>query len=158
MIPIGNFGVVVPGKLYRGAQPMDGAFAGLKGGFGINTVIDLREPFGRFDESFDCEALGIAHHNIAIGATGLSFGIEPPTGMQLAQIFDLIADPDNVCFVHCEHGEDRTGAVIAAYRMSVDRWTNAQAMAEAEEFHISPLQVLIRAWISDYRARDYKAA
>jgi protein tyrosine/serine phosphatase len=114
-------------------------------------VIDLREPFGRTDESIDCETLGMAHHNIAIGATELTFGVEPPMEMQIAQIFDLIADPDFVCFVHCKHGEDRTGAVIAAYRMSVDHWTNAQAMAEAEAFHISPLQLLIRAWIRDYK-------
>jgi tyrosine-protein phosphatase SIW14 len=36
--------------------------------------------------------------------------------------------------VHCQHGEDRTGLVIAAYRVRFWGWTKEKAMAEALQF------------------------
>jgi len=143
-----NFGTVVPDKLYRGAQPTDAQFAELKA-LGVEYVIDLREKFGRESEVQACEDAGLVHINVPIGATMVNFGVLPPTGYQVAAVLGLISK--HVCFVHCEHGEDRTGAIIAAYRMSVDKWTNAQALAEAQAFHLNPLQVLIHNWIEDYK-------
>jgi len=32
--------------------------------------------------------------------------------------------------VHCWHGSDRTGTIIAAYRMVIENWTKAQAIEE----------------------------
>jgi protein tyrosine/serine phosphatase len=34
-------------------------------------------------------------------------------------------------YVHCEHGQDRTGLVVAAYRVLHDGWTTDAARAEA---------------------------
>ncbi len=149
-----NFGTVVPGRIYRGAQPVirgaTSQYAELKA-IGVTTIIDLREGWDRGGEANACKSIGLVHVNVPIGIAPLSFGVLPPTGSQIRRILALLNDPLKVCFVHCEHGEDRTGAVIAAYRMTIDHWTNAQAMAEAETFHINPLQVLIKEWIERFR-------
>jgi protein tyrosine/serine phosphatase len=36
--------------------------------------------------------------------------------------------------VHCEHGEDRTGLAIAAWRVRACKWTKEAAMAEALKY------------------------
>jgi protein tyrosine/serine phosphatase len=44
-------------------------------------------------------------------------------------------------FVHCKRGADRTGAVIGAYRIEHDGWTNDRALAEAKALGMSPFQL-----------------
>lgn len=149
-ISITNFDIVFPGKLYRGAQPNADQFAELKE-LSVTTSIDLREPWGREAEEKACNDIGIHHVNIPIGFSPLSFGIEPPTDDELKRIFSITEDPKSVCFIHCEHGADRTGAVVAAYRMSFQGWTNDQALTEAEEFHLNPFQIFIKDWIENFK-------
>lgn len=50
-------------------------------------------------------------------------------------------------FIHCEHGQDRTGLVVAVYRVQHDGWTKEQAEKEMlnHGFHKS-LGGLWRAW------------
>jgi tyrosine-protein phosphatase SIW14 len=43
--------------------------------------------------------------------------------------------------VHCQHGEDRTGLVIAAYRVRYQGWTKETAMEEA-------LKLGYRGWLN----------
>ena len=46
-------------------------------------------------------------------------------------------------YVHCKHGQDRTGYVIAAYRMIVEGWTFEQAYKEC-------LDMGHKAWFYDF--------
>lgn len=154
---ITNFGVVTPGALCRGAQPTAEQFAELKA-IGVTDVIDLREPWGREVETAACMANGIIHTNIPVGFGPLSFGVEPPTDGEIRNILAVIGVPGRISFVHCERGQDRTGAVIAAYRISVDGWTNRQALDEAIAFHISPFQFVIREWIEHYQCSLSKSS
>lgn len=39
---------------------------------------------------------------------------------------------ENSVFVHCKRGADRTGAIIACYRIEHDRWDRKQALNEAK--------------------------
>ena len=71
----------------------------------------------------------------------------------------FVPDPDHVAravqalgegggvLVKCEHGEDRTGLVVALYRMKKDGWTKERARAEMLRlgFHVE-LVGLDRAW------------
>ena len=158
---VNNFGQVSApvARVYRGAQPTDAQFKELKD-IGITTVLDLREDIGRGEEAAVCSALGLHHVNIPIGNQHLPviglLGVLPPTKDQALQCLRYLEDPDTICFVHCRHGEDRTGAVIAMYRMLVDKWTNVEAMAEAKQYHLNPLQILIREYIEDFKPSDLK--
>jgi protein-tyrosine phosphatase len=40
-------------------------------------------------------------------------------------------------FVHCRLGDDRTGMMVAAYRMADEGWTADEAMAEMKAFGFS---------------------
>lgn len=152
MITITNFGQVGP-FLYRGAQPTGPQFAELQA-LGVTTVIDLREDIGREAEAKACFALGIEHINLAI------LGVLPPTRSQILAFIKILAMPYGghapICFVHCAHGEDRTGAMVACYRMICDGWTNWQAMAEAERYHINRLQIVIREFIEHFKPAEYR--
>ena len=37
-------------------------------------------------------------------------------------------------FVHCRYGDDRTGMMIAAYRIAVEGWTAKEARKEMEQY------------------------
>lgn len=55
-----------------------------------------------------------------------------PTEVQIKTFLDLAADPDaQPVFVHCQQGEDRTGAMVAIYRIARQGWTPEHAYAEA---------------------------
>jgi protein-tyrosine phosphatase len=38
-------------------------------------------------------------------------------------------------FVHCRRGADRTGVMVALYRITFDHWSADQAVEEMKEFH-----------------------
>jgi protein tyrosine/serine phosphatase len=52
----------------------------------------------------------------------------------------LRENPDKKVFVHCERGAERTGVMVASYRMSRDRWTPNQALDEMEAFRFRGLR------------------
>jgi tyrosine-protein phosphatase SIW14 len=53
------------------------------------------------------------------------------TESRLNAILGEIAAAPKPVLVHCQHGEDRTGLIIAAYRVRVCLWTKDAAMKEA---------------------------
>lgn len=66
-------------------------------------------------------------------SVGLS-GIFLPTKKQMSDILALLEDASRgPVFVHCRRGADRTGVVIACYRIAHDHWTTEQAIREAHE-------------------------
>ena len=58
-----------------------------------------------------------------------------PTQDQMKQFLDFATNPKNSpCYVHCEAGKGRTGVASACYRMAVEGWPPAKAIAEAKKF------------------------
>jgi protein tyrosine phosphatase (PTP) superfamily phosphohydrolase (DUF442 family) len=115
--------------LFRGAQPSPEGLAELKK-LGVTAVVDLRGnrgPVAR--ERAEAEALGMRFVNIPIT------GWHPPADEQVAEFLDLFRkDPAQKVFVHCYFGEDRTGVMVAAYRIAQQNWTADQAVAEMYSF------------------------
>ncbi|MCG3181263.1 MAG: hypothetical protein BIFFINMI_03642 [Phycisphaerae bacterium] len=110
----------VSNGLYRGAQPTDEGIGRL-GQFGVRTVIDLR---GAHDESEAVAAAGMDYVQIPCNAFD-------PREEAVVQFLRLFAEPGNgPVFVHCLAGRDRTGLMVAAYRMAVQGWTHEQAIDE----------------------------
>ena len=117
-------GRVAPGIL-RGAQPEPEGYATLKA-MGVRTVISLRTNHG---ERKAVEAAGMRYIEIPIK---LWKNVDPAA---VQDALSVMTDPANQpVFVNCSRGVDRTGMVVAVYRMEVDGWSEAEAEAEMEAF------------------------
>jgi protein tyrosine/serine phosphatase len=115
--------------LLRGAQPSHQGLAELKK-LGITTIVDLRGnrgPVAR--ERAQAESLGMRFIDIPVS------GWSPPANAQVAEFLKLFQqDPTQKVFVHCYFGSDRTGVMVAAYRMTQQNWTADQAVEEMYSF------------------------
>lgn len=122
-----NFATVVPG-IYRGAAPTAEGLKKLKAQ-GVRMVIDLRiEKKGQAEEEAAVKALGLKRIRIPMGA-------EAPTQKQvdlfLATLAKSKAEP---VFVHCQHGADRTGAMVGIYRVTQQGWGFEQTWKEMRQY------------------------
>lgn len=139
---LGNAGRVAPG-VYRGEQPGPGGYATLKQ-LGVKTVIDLRTSES---EKAQVEAAGMKAIAVPIEMTrkGLKEKVD--------QVVALMADPANQpVYVHCRHGQDRTGIVVAAYRMTLDNWSLKDVEAEMQSFGFNDVWVNFKKFIRSYKA------
>ena len=127
---VGNFGEVTP-TLYRGGQPKGAGFEALAK-MGVDIVVDVRLS-GRDKERREVERDGMQF--VAIPWHCL-FPKDDPFERFLALLRD---NPGKKVFVHCRYGDDRTGMMIAAYRMSVEGWTAEEARKEMEQFGFKPM-------------------
>lgn len=135
----------VNNALYRGGQPKKDGFAELKK-MGIATVIDLRDDDDKASEEKGLvERLGMRFIN-----KPLSGWTRPNTDEIDAILKEVNASENQPVFVHCKRGKDRTGTVIAIYRMVHDRWTAKQANDEAEKYGIGWWEIGMRDFINDY--------
>ena len=53
-------------------------------------------------------------------------------------------------FVHCQHGADRTGIIIACYRIRHNKWTSKQALLEAKKYGMSPLEIGMKHYFAEF--------
>jgi tyrosine-protein phosphatase SIW14 len=115
--------------LFRGAQPSAQGLAELKK-LGVTTIVDLRDNSGLVAwERAQAESLGMRFVHIPVG------GWSPPSDAQVAQFLKLVQEnPTQKVFVHCHYGEDRTGVMVATYRIAKQNWTPEQAAAEMNSF------------------------
>ncbi len=135
----------VDDHVYRGAQPTPEGFRNLAN-LGIKTVVDLRGPeHSEAAEKKIVEADGMRYVGIPMR------GMSTPTDRQISDALKLMNDSaSGPVFIHCRRGADRTGAVIACYRISHDHWDTAKAQDEANNFGMSFLQLGIRRYVARY--------
>jgi protein tyrosine/serine phosphatase len=133
---IPNLALVSPG-IYRGGQPSDEGWRYLRS-LGVTNVIKLNTDAEATDEP--ARQLGMTVIDFPINLRQ-QLGLEP-LDLNYAWVFDeLRADVNrNVnqgLFIHCEHGQDRTGWFVAQYRMFMQGWSKASAEKEmlAHGFH-----------------------
>ena len=119
---IPNFHQVSDG-LYRGAQPTAEGMAELKR-MGIRTVINLRSLHSDRDRIGDT---GLAYEHIYMKAWH-------PEDEEVVRFLQIVTDENRTpVFVHCKLGSDRTGAMVAVYRVVVEGWTMDEAIGETTE-------------------------
>jgi tyrosine-protein phosphatase SIW14 len=138
--------------VYRGAQPTDAGLRDLAKN-GVKVVVDLREDGARsVAEQRAVAAAGMQYVNVPMS------GLTPPTEAETTKVLQLLEDNSiGPVFVHCMRGADRTGAVIAAYRIQHDHWDNARALKEAMSDGMSFFQYPRQTYIRNFRARTMDA-
>ncbi len=126
---VGNFGEV-SATLFRGRQPSGEGMEELKK-LGIEIVVNLRDQRDKIEnERRQVESLGMSYVTIPWKASHM------PDHRQVAQFLALLrANPDKKIFVHCHHGADRTGTMLAAHRIANQGWIPAQAYREMRAFN-----------------------
>jgi protein tyrosine/serine phosphatase len=143
----------VSSQLCRGAQPGAGGLQRLKA-IGIKTIVNLRREDARTQAEGDgARALGLRYYSVPLP------GFSAPQDKDVHRALDIINAPENQpVFVHCRHGEDRTGTIIACYRITHDGWTAAQAKKEAEGCGMSWTQVGMKRYIDKFYKQRQKPA
>jgi tyrosine-protein phosphatase SIW14 len=127
--------------VYRGGQPPTESWQSLAK-MGVKTVIDLRreDEHSTAEEAKAVEAAGMKYVNVPMK------GVVSPTDAQIAKVLGVLNSQEPV-FVHCKKGADRTGTVIACYRISHDRWQRQQALKEAKSHGMGLVQVGLKRYI-----------
>ncbi len=114
-----NLHQVTP-SLYRGAQPDDAGFAELKN-LGVKTVVNLR---AFHSDRQMTEHAGLAYVHIESKAWHAE-------DEDVIEFLRVVTNPaSGTVFVHCQHGADRTGTMVAVYRVVVQGWSKDQAVNE----------------------------
>jgi protein tyrosine phosphatase (PTP) superfamily phosphohydrolase (DUF442 family) len=144
---VGNF-ERVDEHVYRGAQPTDEGFRNLAK-LGIKTVVDLREYDQRSRaEEQTVEAAGMQYVSVPMR------GMQAPSNESVSKVLTLLEDQSTgPVFVHCMRGADRTGNVIACYRIEHDHWKNDRALAEARSMGMSWFEKAIQRYVLSYQPR-----
>jgi len=115
--------------LYRSAQPSREGFTLLdthvslaNGDPPIRTIVSLRTS--RDDSS-------LVAASSALRLEEISFKTWHPEDEDIVKFLRIATTPDlQPVLVHCRHGSDRTGTMVAAYRIVVEGWTKAEATDE----------------------------
>ena len=135
--------------LYRGAQPNADGIKSLAR-LGVKTIINLRMTNDVWSaEEAEARAAGITYTNVPMS------GIGQPTDEQVLKVLSSIETAADPVFVHCQHGADRTGTIVACYRIRHDKWTSKQALQEAREHGMSPLEIGMKRYVADF-AKSHK--
>ena len=131
VVHIRNFGQVNE-HIYRGGEPTE---QGLRELAAIHVMldVDLREPGeGTEAERRIAESLGMHYVNVPMN------GFTAPSVDQVKRVLGLMVPDDaGKMFVHCRRGKDRTGTIVACYRVQHDGWDNRKAQQEANTYGMS---------------------
>ena len=113
----------VSDQLYRGKQPTREGLEYLQT-MGIKTVVNLRT---HDTDSELLEGLDLSYERIP-------FSAGDPEEEDVLRFLRIVTDRTRQpVFVHCRRGADRTGMMVAVYRIVIQGWSNAQAQEEMEE-------------------------
>jgi protein tyrosine/serine phosphatase len=125
---LSNLGRVTEG-LYRGGKPQKQGYDQLQG-MKIDIVVDMNTSSKDIQHGkTETESRGMRYISMPWSPVSL------PTDDQVTEFLRLIREnPDKRIFVHCERGADRTGLMMAVFRMAGQGWTPEQALAEMERF------------------------
>jgi len=105
--------------VYRSAQPDKEGFADIEK-IGIKRILNLREFHTDEDEA---EKSDVELFHIPMNAAKIK-------DEDVIEALALITSSKDPVLLHCWHGADRTGTVIAMYRIVIQKWSKSSAIDE----------------------------
>ncbi len=131
--------------IFRGAQPQPEGIKKLVE-MRIRTIINLRGASdATFNEAKTAQEVGLKYFHYPLPS------LNGPKLAEINQILATMRDPANTpVFVHCKNGDDRTGTIIACYRIAYEGWTDDQAIAEARKSGLGRFQFGMKSFIRNY--------
>ncbi|MBI3049050.1 MAG: tyrosine-protein phosphatase [Acidobacteria bacterium] len=146
----------VTGGIYRGGHPDRAGFEWLRQS-GIRTIISLRT--GDHGERDLVEQLGMRYIHIPVSlmADPVPIPLNPWKRVPRKAVHAFLRaaiDPGNhPVFVHCRLGKDRTGALVAFYRIAAQGWDARRAYEEARDRGLSWWYRGVRRQLHDFAER-----
>ncbi len=134
-----RLGEVVPGLLFRSGDLRPGIVHRALEQNNIEAVIKLSQhlpetrPHHKAEEEA-CLALGADLYNIPMGGSGKA---PPYRYVKTVKLLHEHVQAGKPILVHCAAGTNRTGGVIAVYRMLVEGWTPEDTFTEMRRYNFS---------------------
>ncbi len=116
--------------VFRGGQPVDVGWNSLAH-LGIKLVVDLRPQSEHPIQAEERAVEAAGMHYVNVPMKGMS---APPAETVSRVLALMISNSNGPLFVHCRRGSDRTGTVVACYRILHDHWENQKALQEARSY------------------------
>ncbi len=116
--PVKNY-YKVNDDIYRAAQPADGTADSLKK-MGIRSILNLRH-YHKDSEEFTKKGIILCDWSMNAGSVSVK---------DLTEALKIIQNAPKPILIHCWQGSDRTGFVIAGYRMVMQGWSAEKAIDE----------------------------
>ena len=132
----------VDAQLYRGGRPRSSAYPKLVG-IGVRTIINLEEPKFAMEEKAAIDQLnsGLPSDRqiqfVSFPITPAEIDEEGVSDSRLRELFGEIQSSGKPIFLHCYHGKDRTGMVVALYRLLLNQKSATDAYDEAYHYRFS---------------------
>ena len=118
-----NFHEVEEGKLYRSGQFHRRNISTLQDGYEIGLILNLRNWI---NDSYEVKGTNIKEYRVRMRAKRIM-------DSDVIEALKVIVNSSKPVLVHCYHGSDRTGCIVACYRMVVQMWPREEAIAEFEK-------------------------
>lgn len=129
MIGIPDYLIVKRGEVYRGGQPSSDGFRYLNR-INIKTIIKLNSE-SLDDEKKQAEQLNINLVIARIEPSDLFHALDAPEHIEVNKAMRTLINQNNwPIYVHCENGWDRTGLIIAMFRVCHDNYSKDDAYNE----------------------------
>jgi hypothetical protein len=123
-----NRHAVVPGRVYRCAQPSEADLRELVGDFHVRTVINLR-GVSHTQGWYEVEARTLHDLNVSQEDVTLSANRLPPPS-ELRRLIDVLDHTEYPIAFHCKQGADRTGLAAAVVLLLSPDATLSDAMRQ----------------------------
>lgn len=142
-----RFGVVVEGRIFRSGQLSRFLVKPTLEKHRIRTIVDLSglsaDHPDQLREQQTAAELGIHHHHLSLSGDGTG---DIENYAQAIELIDHSQRAGNPVLVHCAAGSQRTGGVVAAYRLLVQKRPSAEVLQELQTYSWNPKtdQALLR--------------
>jgi uncharacterized protein (TIGR01244 family) len=115
----GNLHTVIPGRLYRSAQPDEAQLRLWHERLGFRTILNLRGshpdwPLYRAEKSF-AEGNGVALVDYPLSSS------KPLTETQIEELVAIFREAEGPILVHCQSGADRSSLVSGIFAKTAGR-------------------------------------
>jgi protein tyrosine/serine phosphatase len=117
----------VTSMLYRSGQPKRQGFIKAAHSLGIRTIVNLRNDR---EDTADAAGLGLHLVNVRMSAWDAADEDNPLLPRAIHEIQKGLRRGKTL--VHCQYGSDRTGAVIAVWRIVAQGWDKERAINEMQ--------------------------